>query len=237
MPDRESQAENIEYLKQKSGEWSFKLEAEVEKLINADSTDKDKLFEVLWEDGVLNRIVPADLEAKNARQQLGRTVWPGSREDPALYLRILYSCAFSEEALKRNYSIVADSRGLITGAFNGFNQALYSEKAFAFFPEYKTGKNPSFEFLAYIADRAKAELKKIGVQPPDKIIPWDAEGVWQGIKVVVDRSTSDGRLAFRAKDPKDSLRLSEELRKTGHDYGVVPAEEINPDDFHLPDKK
>lgn len=220
------QSPNKEALKEKAGAWLGRYEEKIEEILNAEKIDRAELIDALWEYGIMGRIAPKDEIEKNARMQLEKAVWEGNREDPKLYWRILYSAAAAKNATEKNYSIMAGSHGYITGAFQGLYGVLASPKAEDTFPEMKEGKNPMIAVIDGFMDRAKKELEKRGVKPPEKLPQIGAKGKWNGIEVTIGSYTDDGLVWLKTESEEDHMKLY----KFTHGRGA-PPDEINPDDF------
>lgn len=182
----------------------------------------DQLIDIIWEEAVLGRISPVNAQEKEVRQALEKTVWPGDRNDPTLYWRLIYSIASSKEAIDRGYSIAASGSSLIVGAYQAVYQAYLTQKSTELFGE----QNPQLTILDEIAKRAKEKLQELGVTPPDRLVPIGASGIWKGIPVKVGQYLEDGRVWLEAVNYEDRMRLYD----AGASQGVEP-EELDIDNF------
>lgn len=226
-PEKRTPRERLEETrKEKAGRWQARYEEKLDSVLNSDKIDRSALMDVLWEEGVLDRVAPEDREEKHARMQLEKAVWKGKRDDPELYWRILYSAAAVKNAIEKNYSIAAGSHSYVTGAFQDIYKIFSSPKAENAFPETKEGKNPAIIVIEELMDRAKKELEKRGVKPPEKMLQIGSKGKWNGMEVTIENYTDDGLIWLKADSPEDHMKLY----KFTHGRGA-PPDEINPDDF------
>lgn len=220
------QSHNNEEVKEKAGAWLRRYEEKIEKILSAEKIDRAHLIDTLWEYGIMGRIAPKDETEKNARIALEKAVWEGDREDPKLYWRILYSAAAAKNAVEKNYSLAAGSHSYITGAFQELYGILASPKAKDAFPEMKERKNPTIIIIDEFMNRAKIELEKRGVKPPDKLLPIGAKGRWNGIEATIETYTDGGLVWLKGDSTEDHMKLY----KFTHGRGASP-DEINPKDF------
>ena len=87
------EGENRAALKEKAQAWRKRYEDALSAIADRQDAKLDDLVEVIWEQGILDRIAPIDAEEKRARKELRGDLWDGTRDDPELYLRIMYSAA------------------------------------------------------------------------------------------------------------------------------------------------
>lgn len=211
-----------EALKPKANAWRKRFEASLKEVMEDSKSDRAQLLEVIWEDGIMGRILPDDPEEKEAREKLHKAVWSGERTDPKLYWRIMYSAAASREGMRHGWSIMSSGDSLVVGAFDAINRSVEPEKKLDFYPELKTDQkvNPYEIIFADIISRAKAELENLGVTPPQELIPMGAKGEYKGIKVKIDRYTFDGKVYLQA----ENYEGHEALYKLSAGMGVDPDE-------------
>lgn len=200
--------------------------------MRSENPTREEFINILWEKGIMGRIAPEDDSRKQARQDLRKTVWPGDKNDPILYLHILYSAAAAKEAIQRSWSIITTGKGYADGIFNGSRNMLFSDNGAKVFPELKNSKkNGDVVILDELIARAKKEIENHGGVAPKKILSYDEQGEWQGISVTVDRFGGDGRVYLQLNNGKDM----DAFLKANGPQGVMP-ELINPDNFHKPEE-
>ena len=215
-----------EYQKEKAGAWRKRYDDALDAVVHNEQATFEELLDVIWNEGILGRIAPVNSEEKNARIQLKKSVWEGSRDDVELYWRILYSAGYITEpaimhhsVLPHGYAIDALSRARIAALMN-------AEQTKHFFP--KENQKDPFVFLAgKIMDRAREEISTRGGEPHEKLIPWGSKGVWKGVSAEVERYTGDGLLWLKGKTTQDHLKIGELT-----DFkGAISPMDTNPSDW------
>lgn len=230
--ERPSQQPNEE-LREKAKAWLTRYDEKMDQFLEQSEPSKEELMDILWEYGVLDRVAPVDPNEKQAREKLGKTVWKGDREDPELYWQLLYSAAAVEDNAKKGRTITASYSGYVSGAFQGFHQAMFNEEKGAKIftaDERKTGAEILTKDLMV---RAKNELTKRGITQHEKMIPLEGKGEWHGIPVTISGYTEKGLISFQADNAAGHAALYEHLDESK--VGVSPSQ-INPDDFKVEEK-
>ncbi|MEW6407454.1 MAG: hypothetical protein AB1465_02060 [Patescibacteria group bacterium] len=225
----ESEGRKEVILKERSHAWAERYEQALDELIQAEKPDLNALLNVVWNKGILDRLVPLDKEKLEARKMLEKEVWEGGREDLELYWHILYSAGYAREATDRNQSLVGG--GFASGAIlQAVHKVLSSGKYLEFFPGGYP-KNYYAPLIDLVAARAKEELKKRGAEPHKKFIPYGAQGNFKGIEVKVERYSDDGCVVLRNIKGEDWQKFWQITKE-----GCVSPSELNPEEFVLPDK-
>lgn len=230
--ERPSQQPNEE-LKEKAEAWLTRYDKRMDQFLEQSDPSKEELMDILWEHGVLDRIAPVDPDEKQAREKLGKTVWKGDREDPELYWQLLYSAAAVEDNVKKGRTITASGSGYVSGAFQGYHQAMFDEEKGAKIFTDEERKAGTEILIKDLMDRAKKELTKRGITQHEKMIPLGGKGEWHEIPVTVNGYTEKGLIQLRADSMEGHAALYEYLDESK--VGVSPSQ-INPDDFKVAEK-
>src|SRR3990167_10505766 len=99
--------------------WQGRLDKVLDPLIESRTLTRSQFIDILWDYGILGRIAPTDSIELQARVNENKTVWTGTRDDPQLYWRILYSTASALDTIQGQFSIIANSSSYIAGSFSG----------------------------------------------------------------------------------------------------------------------
>jgi hypothetical protein len=207
--------------------WEERFENALEQVLSNSDSKTDDLIEVIWNKGILDRLVPEDKDEFCARLDDEREVFD-SRDNTELYWRITYSVLYAKRAINLQWSTCGG--GASVALVRGFVVACYKQRIQDFCPGY-THKNhlAGFNFLAgKIIKRAEDKLRELGAKPHEKHIEVGARGMFEGIAVYVDEYMDNGLLYLRPEKYEDIMLLYD---KAGRDIGVSPGK-LNPADFH-----
>jgi len=207
--------------------WEERFENASEQVLLNSNSKTDDLIEVIWNKGILDRLVPENKDELCARLKDVREAFD-SRENTELYWRIIYSILYAEMAMKLQWSTLGGSASV---AFvRGFIMACYKQRVQDFCPDYNCENQlGGFNFLAdKIIKKAEDKLRELGAKPHEKHIKVGARGMFEGIAVRVERYMDNGLLYLVPEKREDILLLFD---KVGHDIGVSPSR-LNPADFH-----
>lgn len=179
--------------------WEYAFQKALDTLLASQKVDFEALIEVVWRYGILDRIAPEDSEILLARLTLGNLVFSGGRNDPELYIRIVYSCGQIAEAVKNNQEICG-----------GYCLAAYRAGFFLVMRRKDFEQEVIFRILDRVKEKANLELKKLGLGPLSSFAI-GTMGFFNGIQVVITKILSDGRVVLKAYDDNDLLELKRHL--------------------------
>ena len=211
---------NEDELKNLSRRWHVRFEAQLDRIKDDPEATYEDLVDVVWQYGILDHIAPVLPREALARKERGKDVW--NREDPRLYWRILYSAAALKEFSERGWTISGGGYTLpgIAPAF----RMLFLERR----DLISENKDPVISLAESVMEKARTELQIKGVNLHEKLIPFEGEGVIDGIPVRVNRYCKNGTVYLFSRDPRfEDLR--NRLVEVG-ELGISP-EKINPGDF------
>lgn len=186
--------------------WRRKLEETIDELFARHDVTHDKFIDILWQEGIMNRLSPDDETVREARRNTSRALWEGSREDPEFYTRIVYSALASQYAQEHGWTFTSSNDGYMHGVMWGIMHVLKSAEYRAILEGNK--RNLVHEVEHNVIERAKDELRKRHVEP--SIIPIGTHVRWRNYGMIVDRYTFDGLLAMQADDPDGHTEIFRE---------------------------
>ena len=175
----------------------------------------EKLCDIFWQSGVINRLAPADHEEAVARRVLNKDVFDGSEKDPELFWRLLYVCAQINEMKK---SGIRNESTWLTRPIEFTVSKLINEDSELYerlFSIEGTVINPDFVFIQAVRERAIAALEAAGDDLHLEPIPVGASVVYKGIAATVHGYTTDGLVVLHAADRQDHLRIVQENPRKG----------------------
>ncbi len=215
-----------EHLKELAGRWEKRFDDAIDAIQENDEATFDDLIGAIWEKGMLGRIAPEDPQEANARKDLGKTVWEGKkgRDDEDLYWSIIYCLRSQELSMKARDTIAAaDYTGGGMSAVYQFTRN--NEKQRQLFGD-KSFEDIFLSVGAAITEKAKGEITRLGGTPPTSFVELGAQGTVNGIDVIVERYTGEGKLSLKARNFEDHAAL----------YEITPisASKLNPEEFKVP---
>lgn len=231
-----SQELTKEELKNLANKWQERAEVAINYFFEKEKLSREELFQILWDQCILERVNPLNEKEKNARHELQKAVYCGARDDAELYMRIMYSAIAAEEAIEQKNSIVLPAYGYITGITQGIFRSLRepaSQKQL--YPELVD--NPQFDIygpvLDYIKNKAEQIIKDLN---PDQPLTWlhsGAKGNWHGIDVEVNAITHDGLVYLNPQsfEPAQAHALYTEAKAAGFNGTSISPGDINPNNF------
>ena len=220
-----------EALKEIAGKWQEDLDNSVDEAFLKKETTLSDLAQIIFEKGVLDRIAPLDEQVMAARKDLGKSVWEKGRNDPELYLRLIYSVEGVKQAIKGNLSIFGGC--LLGGVLPACFKVAYSERAKdSFAGSKKSGEEKIDPFLIMIDEIrkiAEKELVKNNGKVPEKLVPLGTKAEFHGIPGRTSKYyTDDGRISFEAGTYEGHCALYEFL-----DHGAISPSAITPENFKI----
>lgn len=172
-------------------------------LLDSDVT-LEALVEIAW-NATVERVSPADPEARLARQRLGKELWP-ERDDIRLFWRVLYSFVALEDSI--DHTIMTGSAGGLMLLLMAVGP-LPDGRLEGFFPKLRHHRDwPWHKHVAQmLVERSVQELRQRGAVPHDPILRMGAVGTFRDIGVKLDRICSDGTLWLVGRDREGHMRL------------------------------
>lgn len=194
--------------------WEDIFYEKLEAVISDPNSTIADLVEVTFQYGIMDRIAPLDQEIKQKRLEKGNQVWPGTRNDPELYYRIIYCILSSIRSVIKNWSSMAS--GYAVSIATSIYKAIYPGKYEQFFPEFdeKQSKEVVIFFYCLMIERCKQELKELELPVPDQLFVLEMKGTYLGIPVTFSGVCLDGLMYCEVRNPMDIPKLFE-LSDTG----------------------
>lgn len=196
--------------------WQGRFEEQMQVFYAQGHPTLDGLLDLIWDYAIMARIDPQNQEEKAARIALNKTVWEGTQDDPALYLRLRYSIASAKHHQENNSSIIASSDSLIVPLFQAVYMAAYNRKAHEIFGAETDITNVVLDRLI---ERVNHKIAELGAEPPTQIIPVGTKGTWKGIPVTIESYAGSGRIILQA----ESYEGHGELWTLGASNGADPT--------------
>lgn len=214
---------------EKAHNWQDRLKTATERFFTSEEQTREGFVNMLWEQGILDRISPIDQDEITSRKSKDRPVWDKGRESPELYWKILYSAAAAKEAIQRNWTLATNSDSYIVGIFPPIYQAMEKGVVNKLYPKNENeSPNPLVTIIDEIITKAKSELEKREQNISGHPIKLNTHGKWHGIDVVVENFSGQGEIGFRANNLQDHMRLYDLARET---MGAAQPWEIDPSNF------
>ncbi len=182
--------------------WQDILITKLQKEFKEKEPSMKKIIEVAIDYGVLNRIAPQDDRIRKAREKKGRTLWEKDRNDPNLYLRLIYELESIKYAIKNSYSVCSH---FTIGLTIAFNNALHPDHYAKFFSE-KELMEVVEEFFNKAKRALEKRMEKLGVTPPNILKIGDSATI-TGINIVVKEFSVDGRIIPEINNLEEHMKI------------------------------
>lgn len=190
-------AQEAEY-KRLASRWRERLDQEIKAFQDSGDRSPDKLVDIYWEYYVLGRLAPEDSLEKEAREAKGKDVWSGDRDDPELYVRILTSLYYAQDAV--NKQITMEGGGWGSGAV--MEVTLKAPHLLRGIPATKQPEDWASLFI----ERTESSITSFGGEVPIKRLRSGLVGIYKGMEVRIDRLTDDGRVLLEPADSNFDTR-------------------------------
>ncbi len=200
--------EKREELKFLAEQWRKDFEQGLKEVIDKGG-NLDQIVDVTWQKGILDRIAPTDRSVYWARKELGRTLYPGSRDDVELYWRIIYSMKNLFYQVEKKFSVC--DLGYVAPLSQAWMETISEGRKDNFFGS-QVGTEKAFEVLAEkIKQKAEETLVKFGEAPDagSRTVDIGAKISIFGIPAAVERFAGDGDIILSTESYEDHCKLGD----------------------------
>lgn len=208
------------YQEQDAHAWEVDYKQKLEEVLRADDRTLEKVVDIVFKFGILERIAPKDLARMKARKEERRKIWLQGQNDPKLYWSIMYSAAHLIHNSKKGQLVNAGPVGI---AYKTLLVMLTSTGLL-------TQLAPQGENLGVLVGKKLQELAKIELEKRDKkqsheMIHIGASGEHKKKKSTVVGYHPEGKIILEVyATSADMLGLNEGLNITVYPWELDPEE-------------
>jgi len=223
-----------EQLKQNAGAWQQRYDKEIESALTNPDSNVDDILEIAWQDAVLGRIAPLSPAEKQARQALRKEVWEGTRNDPELYVRMLFALEGIKHAIEKRWTLAGT--GFVA---QGVHDPYYRMMRPEYGEQYLSREDDSYDelqqhCLSFVEKKIRKELKRLKADDKIKVPEIGSIGEVDGMKVKIERYSDKGVVEVGGFGELKTIEERRAFFALQDAVGGINPERIDPNKFELP---